>query len=511
MNPETESKKKEIVRYLLSQHVLVKPELLSSLSQPETVEVMHQQVVQGVPASLILQKMSGQEVTVSTSSTGSQLQALAQPATLSPGSYLSRVKILSQYQDKPKKRTPQDFVNYFNARYKAIERMLHSRSELQNMTSIGRLTNKKDRETVSIIGLVADKQTTKNENIILVLEDLSGRIKVIVKKDKQEVYEAARDIVPDEVIGVTGGISGFTGDTVVFANSIVVPDIPLTGELKKSPDETYMAILSCVHVGSKLFLKDSFDRFIRWVRGETGSDEQKAIAAKLGYIIIVGDLVDGIGIYPSQEKELEILDITEQYNEAARLLSQIPKHIPIIITPGNHDAGRISEPQPQLTKTYAKALYELPNAILVGNPCMVNIHGSETFPGFDLLLYHGYGFDDYGEMVQSIKNSGKSISDRAALIMKFLLQRRHLAPTHTSTLYIPDPEKDPLVLEKVPDFFIAGHIHKSSSASYRGVGIICASCFQSKTPFQEKMGHEPDPGRVPVVNLQTRAVKVIRF
>ena len=95
--------------------------------------------------------------------------------------------------------------------------------------------------------------------------------------------------------------------------------------------------------------------------------------------------------------------------------------------------------------------------------------------------------------------------------MKFLLQRRHLAPHHTSTLYVPDPEKDPLVLEKVPDLFIAGHIHKSNVASYRGIGIISASCFQSKTPYQEKMGHEPDPGRVPVINLKTRAVKIIRF
>ena len=95
--------------------------------------------------------------------------------------------------------------------------------------------------------------------------------------------------------------------------------------------------------------------------------------------------------------------------------------------------------------------------------------------------------------------------------MKFLLQRRHLAPAHTSTLYIPDPEKDPLVLEKVPDFFIAGHIHKSNFATYRGVSMISGSCFQGKTPFQEKMGHEPDPGRVPIINLQTRAVKIMRF
>ncbi len=505
MNPDTDTQKKEIVKYLLSQQVLVKPELLASLSQPEFVEVMHQQVLQGVPASLILQKMSGQEVSMTAS--GTQLQTIAQPQTASPESYLSRVKVVFQYQEKPQKLSPQHFVSYFNARYKAIEKMLHQRSELQNLTSIGRLNNKKDRETVSIIGIVADKQTTKKENLVLLLEDPSGRIKVIVSKNKQDAYEAAKDIVPDEVIGIVGS----TGNNVVFANNVVIPDIPLTGELKKSPDEAYVAVLSCIHVGSTLFLKESFDKFIRWLRGETGTEEQKAIASKVGYVIIAGDLVDGIGIYQNQEKELEILDIYEQYKEAAKLLKQIPAHIPIIICPGNHDAGRISEPQPPLSRNYAKALYELPNAIMLGNPCIINIHGSQIFPGFDVLIYHGYSFDDYGEIVPSIKNSAKNISDRTPAIMKFLLQRRHLAPTHSSTLYFPDPEKDPLVLEKVPDIFIGGHIHKSNAASYRGVSIISCSCFQAKTPFQEKMGHEPDPGRVPIINLQTRAVKMMRF
>ena len=502
MDQQADLKKKEIVKYLLSQRVLVKPELLQTLSQPEQMESLYQQVLQGVPASIILQRANPTEVTLQSS--GGQLQALAQPFQ---ESFLSRVKVVQQYQDKPKKRTPQDFVNYFNARYRAIEQILQARQELQNLTSIARLTNKRDRETVSIIGIVADKQTTKNENIVMVLEDQSGQIKVIVNKSKQEVYDLAKDVVNDETIGITGS----TGNNVVFANSITLPDVPLTGEIKKSPDEAYAAVLSCVHVGSKLFLHEEFDRFIRWIRGEAGNEQQREIAKKVGYVFIAGDIVDGIGIYPAQERELEITDITQQYDEAARLFSQIPNHIALIICPGNHDAGRISEPQPPLSRTYAKAMYQLPNAILLGNPCMVNIHSSQDFPGFDVLLYHGYSFDDYGEIVPSIKNSGKNISERTPLIMKFLLQCRHLAPTHSSTLYIPDPEKDPLVIEKIPDMFIAGHIHKSNASSYRGISIVSGSCFQGKTPFQEKMGHEPDPGRVPVINLQTRAVKIMRF
>ncbi|MEK6822724.1 MAG: DNA polymerase II small subunit, partial [Nanoarchaeota archaeon] len=55
------------------------------------------------------------------------------------------------------------------------------------------------------------------------------------------------------------------------------------------------------------------------------------------------------------------------------------------------------------------------------------------------------------------------------------------------------------------------HIHKSSFLNYRGVTIISGSCFQARTKFQEKVGHNPDPCRVPIVNLQTREVSVLNF
>ena len=145
----------------------------------------------------------------------------------------------------------------------------------------------------------------------------------------------------------------------------------------------------------------------------------------------------------------------------------------------------------------------------VKNPALINIHSSNSFSGFDLLLYHGYSFDYYVANVESIRNGGGY--DRADLIMKFLLQRRHLAPTHTSTLYIPDVRKDYLVIEQIPDFFIAGHIHKSYVSNYRNITMVCGSCWQAKTPFQEKVGHNPEPARVPIINLQTREIKILRF
>ena len=415
-----------------------------------------------------------------------------------------KIKVVFSYEEESKKRDIQDFVKYFNARYKFIEGILRSRPELKHITTINRIINKKDRETTSIIGMIKEKRLTKNGNFILAVEDPTGTINVLVNKNKPEIFNEAKSIVLDEILG----INGVNGQNIVFANKLVWPEISFK-ELKKSPEEKYAIFLSDLHVGSKNFLPDSFDKFLKWINQQVGNEKQRELAAKVEYIFIVGDLVDGCGIYPEQDKELEIKDIYKQYEECARLLSKIPKRISIIICPGNHDAMRIAEPQPPLYRDFAKPIYELSNIISVSNPAMVNIEANEKFSGFDILLYHGYSFDYFVANVDSIRNNGGY--DRADLIMKFLLKRRHLAPTHASTLYIPDAKQDPLLISKIPDFFISGHIHKSIAANYKNITLISGSCWQSKTSFQEKVGHNPEPGRVPIVNLKTREIKILKF
>jgi DNA polymerase II small subunit len=422
-----------------------------------------------------------------------------------PNNNLEQVKIISSYNEEPKKRTVQDFVNYFNKRFDALENILKNRSELQNLISIKRVKQKKDKDNLSIIGLVNSKNITKNGNIILNVEDKTDSINILINKNKPELFNYAKDIVPDEVIGVVG----VNGENIIFANNLLWPDVPSNKTLKKSDDESYAIFLSDIHIGSNTFLMANLNKFIDWINCKVGSENQKNIANKIKYIFIIGDLVDGCGIYPGQEEELIIKDIYGQYEEAFKFLKKIPSHINIIISPGNHDALRIAEPQPVLYKDYAKSLWELPNIYMVSNPSLVNIHSSSEFSGFDVLLYHGYSFDYYVANVESIRQNGGY--DRADLIMKFLLKRRHLAPTHTSTLYIPDVNKDPLVINKIPDFFVTGHIHKTSVTNHKNTTLICGSCWQSITSFQEKVGHHPEPCRVPIVNLNTREVKIMRF
>ena len=256
-------------------------------------------------------------------------------------------------------------------------------------------------------------------------------------------------------------------------------------------------------------MKDEFNKFLSWINGEFGNDQQKEIAKKVKYLFIAGDLVDGIGIYPSQEEELEIKDIHQQYQEFVRLIKKIPNSISIIICPGNHDMVHLAEPQPVFYQKFAPGLFDLSNVQLVTNPAVVNIAKTNSFAGLNVLLYHGFSFDYYVANVESIRSGGGY--HRSDLIMKFLLKRRHLAPSFKSTPYFPSHEEDPLLIRTIPDILITGHIHYCNVANYKGVTMISGSCWQAKTSFQEKLGHEPEPARVPVVNLKTREIKILRF
>jgi DNA polymerase II small subunit len=421
--------------------------------------------------------------------------------------FVRKVKIVKSYDKESKKRTFQDFVSVFNNRFKSLSEMLKSRRELDSVTSISRLFSKNQNDKTAIIGMVADKQFTKNNNIFLTLEDTTGTCSVIIRKtdDEKELFELAENLVLDEVIGVTGTYL----NKAVFADNIIFPDIPLNKELKKQKEEEYVVLIGDTHFGSNHFMKEDFERFIKWINLDLGNDEQKRIASKVKYAILTGDIVEGVGIYPSQESDLDIKDIVEQYEEAARWLRKIPSHIELIVQSGNHDAGRLSEPQEAPFKDMAKALWDMPNITLISNPGYVNIGATDSFPGFDFLLYHGGSLIYYADNIPKIRALGGQ--KRSDLIMKALLQKRHLAPTHKSTLYLPDADEDFLLIDIVPDFFITGHIHRSSVSSYRNVTIINASCWTETTEDQIKRGLEPLPARIPVVNLKTRDVKLINF
>ncbi|MEM4153034.1 MAG: metallophosphoesterase [Candidatus Pacearchaeota archaeon] len=410
------------------------------------------------------------------------------------------VEIVEERVFTQRKIAVDDFIKYFRDRYLVLKNCLQDR-DLEGLCSIGKISGQK--KVLSVIGLVYDKKTTKNKNILLELEDLTGKISVIVHRDKKELFEKASNVVLDEVIAVKG-----TGSNeIVFANDIIFPD--LATEQKKSPVEQLVAFTADLHVGSDKFLEENFLKFIDWLNGNIGSEKQKEFAKKVKYFFIVGDTVDGVGVYPGQEKELRIKDVREQYKLLAEYLNKIRKDVTIIMCAGGkHDASCFIEPQPKIPKEIAPELYKLKNLIITTNPAIVKIAKSKNFPGFNVLMYHGDSYDYYVDVNDNLRQINAKM--KPDTIIHFLLKKRHLAPSHTSTTYYPF-EKDFLAIRTIPDIFVSGHIHKSAISRYNNIITISCSCWQKKTAYQEKFGHEPDPCKVPILNLKTGKITVMDF
>ncbi|MFW5704809.1 MAG: metallophosphoesterase, partial [Nanoarchaeota archaeon] len=267
--------------------------------------------------------------------------------------------------------------------------------------------------------------------------------------------------------------------------------------------------MSDLHFGAKVFVDEAFERFLDWINGRTNSDKLNRIASKVKYILIPGDIIEGIGIYPGQGADSRVLSAELQYHEAARYLSQIPEDKCIIIIPGNHDTNRISEPQPKLPYHKAYPLYNMPNVMMMSNPSEVLLFENDPSGGLTFYQYHGGSIFYYADNIQHLRQSGGAKTPEK--VIKYLLEKRHLAPSHGATLYVPDNKSDPLVIKKMPDFFLTGHTHKMSLDNYKGCTIISCGCWVEMSDYQEKMGMFPDIGKVVLVNTKTRKPNILNF
>ncbi|MDT8357692.1 MAG: DNA-directed DNA polymerase II small subunit [Methanomicrobiaceae archaeon] len=375
-----------------------------------------------------------------------------------------------------------DFMYYFRDRYTQLSSIIRQRTGAMPIEALTRSTRYRQQDC-TVIGMVMEVRTSANGHRIAELEDATGTLPVLFNKDR-DVFADAEKLVPDEVVGVVGRLSG--DGTMFFAETLLRPDIPLNHAPFTSRTPGNAILISDLHVGSNTFLKDEWNRFIEWI------SENDA-----GYLLIAGDCVDGIGIYPGQEKELDIANIYEQYDALGEMLKDLPSRLQIVIAPGNHDAVRGSEPQPALPERFTNHFPK--NVTLVENPSMVSLQGVHV------LMYHGRSFDDLIGMIPGATYT------RPDEMMEEMLRRRHLAPSYGLRTPIMAGRQDRLVISPIPEILHTGHIHICGISRYRGVLEVNAGTWQGQTTFQKQMNIQPTPARAVVVDLQTLQPSVIDF
>lgn len=415
------------------------------------------------------------------------------PSQQQPPETKSEFEILKDPSDKIQPTGTEGFAQLFKSRYEKLTKIFMERPEGRQLVKISKI-NYEAKGSVKVSGLVFAKRPTKNGGVEISLDDDSGKASVLALTN--DTKKLADQISLDQCVMLDVEPKQ---DRLLLKN-IIQPDLPsrVSSTSKKT---VYAVFLSDLHIGSNKFLEGAFDRFILWLQGKwnpPGTNDEELIK-RLKYVIIGGDVVDGVGIFPNQEYELTESDIYKQYAMVAEKLKQMPSHLQMMIIPGNHDSTRQALPQPMIPKKYAEPLYQFKNVTMLGDPCVIKLHG------VSILMYHGRSLDDVLATTPGLSY------ERPTEAMKVLLKARHLAPMFGSRTPIAPEIEDHLVIEQAPDIFHAGHVHSVGAEAYKSTLIINSGTWQAQTGYQANLGIMPRPGLVPVVNLATLDVSFREF
>jgi len=370
------------------------------------------------------------------------------------------------------------YSSLFTSRFNKLKKIISDRPESKMLKSIASVKITKSDDDMYVCGLVTSKISERKITKLL-LEDPSGSFEGIIFDN--ELRKTADSLLNDQFIMARVGMGKNSG---LIIKDLISPDIPDKAS-NRSESETFAVFLSDLHIGSKYFMEDEFSDFVSWL------SSPDPVARKIRFLLIGGDLVDGVGIYPNQDKELVCQTIEEQLKKMENLISKIPNHIKIFIIPGNHDPGRRALPQPAIPKKYNSEVWEKENVIMVGNPAVVSLNGVKV------LMFHGQSIDDI------VKTTPGLSYDRPTDVMKHLLRARHLSPIYGSQTPIAPEVEDFMVIQNIPDIFHVGHVHRAQLDMYKGILLINSGSWQHQTPFQASVGMTPNPGIALMVNLKT--------
>ncbi len=366
----------------------------------------------------------------------------------------------------------------FASRYEKMKKLVAGRPEAKLLKTAAAAKQVKRDEEAYVCGLVSSKSVERSATKV-VLDDPTGTVELVA-------FEG----------GAKGEADGLFNDQFVMAKAVpgrngglVAKEIMFPGvsdhRSGRSETEAHAIFLSDLHVGSRYFMEAEFDELAEWLRGPD------PVAKAIRFMVIGGDLVDGVGIYPNQDKELVCQTLEEQLEKADRLLGRVPDRIKIFVIPGNHDPGRRALPQPAIPKKHCPGLRSRENVFMLGNPSTISLNGVRV------AMFHGQSIDDLVKTTPGLSYS------KPVDAMRRLLEARHYSPIFGSQTPIAPESEDMLVMDEAPDILHMGHVHITGLGMYRGVMMINAGTWQSRTPFQVSVGQEPTPCQAIIVNLKT--------
>ena len=314
---------------------------------------------------------------------------------------------------------------------------------------------------------------TEKTRIVLLIEDLTTAKQVTyVKKDETDI-----PFIETAYYNVT-----LTQKVRYWKKQLVLVDYKPVGYFNQlkivNGEPLYGALLSDIHVGSIYFMKKEFIRFLKYV------ETNKLIK----YIFIAGDLIDGVGIYPEQEKNLYEKNAYLQYDQVKRLFEThlLREDIKVFFSPGNHDFLSLFEPQivsPEIRK-------RLPDTwIILDNPDYITIEDKR------ILFYHGRSIDSL------IMAKTPYLSyQKMTRVYDYMFSQRNLSPTVKGSRL--DFRRSTGMIDQIPDIFLSGHVHKWCSSLQNGVLFCNSGCWQHETEYQKNLDITPVKGICQLINIR---------
>jgi DNA polymerase II small subunit len=354
------------------------------------------------------------------------------------------------------------FIRFQTNRFTNIKTLIETNFKLNKIDQI-----RGKEGTFYLFAKVSRVISNRKEKMIISVEGEGGQIELIFNKNDEN----------DKIINES--YYTFFIDCREGKNTILQKYPPGYSNLVKKSDreEEYGALISDVHVGSIYFMRNEFISFLKYVED----------TPKVKYVFIAGDLVDGIGVYPEQEKNLYDKEVKEQYLEVSFLFNTYLKRkdITVYFSPGNHDFMSLFEPQiiPQETINLLPSSWNF-----IKNPELVEIHDKK------ILFYHGRSFDNLISLL-----TPQLGYEKLEEVYHYVFNQRNLSPTVKGSRI--GLLEDPAIISVVPDYFLTGHTHGWCHKLSNGVLFCNSGCWQKETEFQKGLAIRAAKAKTQFINI----------
>ncbi len=136
--------------------------------------------------------------------------------------------------------TIEDFLEYFQDRFRQTEKLLRQRMDVKSAASVMDALRAQSGTRLKIIGMITEKRESK-QKIILTVEDLTASMAVLVPQDaSSDLQKKARFLMLDQIVCL-GVVK--TRSNLLIAEDIILPDVP-----QKTPHKAPVTSLRSTHL-----------------------------------------------------------------------------------------------------------------------------------------------------------------------------------------------------------------------------------------------------------------------